>query len=146
MLKNIKNDLVYLLNILESIEKIYIYTKYCKSADELYRRNDQLNFNAALTLLTQIGENVNKISDELKKKHKINWAEIKAFRNRITHEYTGIDIFVVFGIIKKDLKLLEKKLCKIVKEQLNKNIFDKAEINAANDSEYYKHINFESFL
>lgn len=66
MLPSIRNDLMYLLNILESIEKILIYSKDCSDAETFYELNDQLNFNATLNLFANIGENVNKISKELK--------------------------------------------------------------------------------
>mgnify|MGYP000925457110 CR=1 FL=1 len=50
MLPGIRNDLMYLLNILESIEKILLYSKDCNGAETFYELNDQLNFNASLNL------------------------------------------------------------------------------------------------
>ena len=44
MLQNPKNDLLYLLNILESIEKILFYSKEFKDAEEFYEYNNQINF------------------------------------------------------------------------------------------------------
>ncbi|AEF85220.1 hypothetical protein TREPR_3246 [Treponema primitia ZAS-2] len=66
MLPNEKNDLLYLLNILEYIGKIWKYTETVKDAEELFELNEQLNLNASLTLLANIGENVSKISNTLK--------------------------------------------------------------------------------
>lgn len=66
MLPGIKNDLMYLLNIIESTEKILLYSENCSDAEAFYEMNDQLNFNASLNLFTNIGENIGKISDELK--------------------------------------------------------------------------------
>ena len=54
MLPNKKNDLLYLLNILESIEKIRLYGAETQDAEAFYQLNDQLNFNASLNLLTNI--------------------------------------------------------------------------------------------
>lgn len=45
MLPNIKNDMMYLLNILESIKKIEIYSKKFSDAEEFFEENNQLNFN-----------------------------------------------------------------------------------------------------
>jgi uncharacterized protein with HEPN domain len=50
MLPQIKNDLLYLLNILESIEKINLYIGDIDNAEDFYYANDQLNFNATLNL------------------------------------------------------------------------------------------------
>ena len=63
MLRNEKNDLLYLLNILEYIGKIWKYSEKTKDAEELFELNDQMNLNASLTLLANIGENVLKITE-----------------------------------------------------------------------------------
>jgi hypothetical protein len=59
-------SVIYLLNILEYIGKIQKYTKEINSPEELYEINDQLNFNDSISLLANIGENVSRISGELK--------------------------------------------------------------------------------
>lgn len=66
MLKNIRNDLLYLLGILNSIGKIKKYTKEITSSEQFYDVNDQLNYNASLNLLALIGENANKLSFDLR--------------------------------------------------------------------------------
>ncbi len=144
MLKNIKNDLLYLLNMVEGIEKILIYSKKFKSAEELFEFNDQINFNAILNLFGMLGENIGKVSEELKNKHnKISWREIKDFRNKIVHDYVNIDVFIVFSIIKNDLLELKLKIENIISSELKQGIFDIQEFNVSQDSMYYKHINFK---
>jgi len=64
-----ENDLLYLLNILEYSGKIWKYTENIANAEALYELNEQLNLNASLTLLANIGENVSKISEELKQEY-----------------------------------------------------------------------------
>ena len=44
MLPCIRNDLMYLLNLLECIEKILLYSKDCSDAEAFYEYNDQMNF------------------------------------------------------------------------------------------------------
>ena len=145
MLPDIKNDLMYLLNLLESIEKILLYSKECTDAKEFYKMNDQLNFNASLNLLANIGENISKISEALKQIYtNIEWNQIKGFRNRVVHDYINIDTFMVFDIIKKDLEPLTKCLMDIIAEELRKGNFDLDEYRAAKDSYYYRHISFNS--
>jgi uncharacterized protein with HEPN domain len=58
MLPSEKNNLVYLLNILEHIGKIWKYTADAKDAEGLYELNEQLNLNASLTLLANIVKNL----------------------------------------------------------------------------------------
>jgi uncharacterized protein with HEPN domain len=144
MLPQVKNDLLYLLNILESIEKINMYVKDIDDAEKFYYANDQLNFNATLNLFANIGDNVGKVSEELKIKNShIKWQDIKDFRNKIVHDYIGIDLFIVFRIIKNDLPPLKEKIIKIVSAELENRNFDEKEFQEARKSFYYRHIPFE---
>ena len=58
-----------------------------------------------------IGEAVNRIPDEIREKFLIvNWHRIKGFRNRIVHDYMGIDYEIVWEILEKDLDDLKKQI------------------------------------
>jgi uncharacterized protein with HEPN domain len=147
MSPNEKNDLLYLLNILEYIGKIWKYTETVKDAEELYELNEQLNLNASLTLLANIGENVSKISNTLKQEFpNIEWQQVKDFRNRIVHDYVGIDLVIVFEIITKDLKSLKSKFENIIKKNIGNKIFDIEELKISKESKYYKNIDFEKLI
>ena len=147
MLADIKNDLMYLLNILECVGKIQKYTEKVNSPEEFYELNDQLNFNASINLLVNIGENVSRISNELKAEYtEIEWQQIKDFRNKIVHDYVGIDLVLTYDIIKNDLKKLQLKIEEIIKIKIIEKIFDKEETNLSRDSNYYKHVRFEKII
>ncbi|GHU73186.1 hypothetical protein FACS189450_12470 [Spirochaetia bacterium] len=147
MSPNKRNDLLYLMNILEYIGKVWKYTEGTKDAEELYELNEQLNLNASLTLLANIGENVSKISDTLKQEYPdIEWQQIKDFRNRIVHDYTGIDLVIVFEIITKDLKTLKPKFENIIRKNIENKIFDIEELKISKESKYYKNIDFEEII
>jgi uncharacterized protein with HEPN domain len=147
MLPNKKNDLMYLLNILEYIGKIGKYTEETNSAEELFELNEQMNLNASLTLLANIGENVLKITEKLKHQYPdIEWQQIKNFRNRIVHDYVGIDLAVVYEVITNDLKLFKPEFERIIKEQTSLKIFDIEEIKLCKESNYYKYIDFEKLI
>jgi uncharacterized protein with HEPN domain len=136
---------MYLLNILESIEKILLYSRDCNTAEEFYELNDQLNFNASLSLFANIGENISKISNELKQAYcDIDWNQIRGFRNRVVHDYVNIDTLMVFDIIRNDLLPLKSSLIKIVASQLNNGNFDNEEYEEARNSFYYRHVDFET--
>jgi len=147
MLPNEKNDLMYIINILEYIGKIWKYTEGVKDADELFDLNEQMNLNASLTLIANIGENVTKISEELKKENSnIEWQQIKNFRNRIVHDYIGIDMAILFEAITNDFKILKPKLEKIIKEKVKSKIFDIEEIKICKESNYFKYIDFKKII
>src|SRR5690606_21528492 len=111
MQPDIKNDLTYLLRILESIEKISIYSEAYDEVTDFYFANDQKDFNASLMLFINIGEQTSRISDELKAKHPaIPWKIMKQFRNRVAHDYAGLDSFKIFETIKNDLPPLKNQI------------------------------------
>jgi uncharacterized protein with HEPN domain len=62
-----------------------------------------------------IGEASNHISDEAKSKFTtIEWSQIIGMRNVFVHEYFGVDITLVWEIIKNDLPDLKEKIKKIL--------------------------------
>ena len=147
MLANEKNDLLYLLNILEYIGKVWKYTEETNNAEELFEINEQMNLNASLTLLSNIGENVLKLSQNLKKEYSnIEWKQIREFRNRIVHDYVGIDLAIIYEIITNDLKTLKTDIEKIINDRIKSKIFDIEEIKISKESNYYKYIQFENII
>ncbi len=48
MLRDKHNDLLHLLTLLESLEKILAFSREADNAESFFRLNDQLNFNAVL--------------------------------------------------------------------------------------------------
>lgn len=102
-----------LQNILDSINKISNYTQLFGTADELY--NDDKSFDAVLMNFVIIGEMVAKLSEEFKEiNSKVDWSNIKGFRNIIAHQYFGIDAEEVWGIILNELPILKSELEKII--------------------------------
>lgn len=146
MQPNIKNDLLYLLRILEACKKIGLYTHNFNTSNEFYASNNQLEVNATLNQLAQIGEQAKKLSTTLLDKYiKISWNEIKGFRNIIVHEYSGIDIENVFKIIQKDIPQLYSDIISIITKELTIGNFDNEEFEVAKSSPYLKHIDFSDF-
>ena len=132
---------------MEYIGKIWVYTERTKNAEELFELNDQMNLNASLTLLANIGENVSKITDKLKQEYpNIEWKQIKDFRNRIVHDYIGIDLVIIYEVITKELVEIKEEIEKIIKNKLNEKIFDIEEIKICQDSKYYKYVNFKNIM
>ena len=94
-------------------------------------------------LLTQIGEQAAKISSELKDKYATpEWNKITAFRNRAVHDYTGLDRFATFNIIKLDVPLLKTAISEIISAELDYGNFDQEEYKIAHTSIYLKRVDF----
>jgi uncharacterized protein with HEPN domain len=136
-------DLLYLLRILEAIEKILLYSKEYQTAEDFLFTNHQKDYTASLLLIMQIGEQTVKVSRVTKEKFpEINWQVIKGFRNRVAHDYVNIDKLIVFSIIKNDLPRLIFQISNCIKEQINSGVFNRIELEISKGSIFYQHINF----
>lgn len=139
-------DLLPILIMLESIGKIEIYTNLFTNAFDFFQNEDQMHFNASLLLLINIGEQANRLSENLRNNYpNIPFQQIRGLRNRVAHDYTGIDYEMVFDIIKTDLPPLKPNLIQLVLTELAAGIFDKHELNAARHSNFYRHVDFTMF-
>jgi uncharacterized protein with HEPN domain len=99
-------DLRCLESILEAIDRIIEYTSGINTADEF--DNDHRSFDATMMNFVVIGEMIDKLSDEFKKKHsEVKWIKIKGFRNLVAHDYFGIDVEEVYQIIKNKIPALK---------------------------------------
>ncbi len=99
-------DLDCLENILESVEKIELYSAQFEDADNLYENTK--SFDAIMMNFIIIGEMVVKLSEEFKRKNPdIEWWKIKGFRNIVAHNYFGIDAEEVWQIIHNELPKLK---------------------------------------
>lgn len=67
-------------------------------------------------LLEIIGEASKKISPDIKQTYyNIPWKEIAGMRDKLIHDYIGVDVDVVWKTIKKDIPALEKLIREIEK-------------------------------
>jgi len=108
----LSKDKLALQGILESIVKIALYTKSVSTVEDL--RNNELVFDACLINLVNIGEMVNRLSDEFIEEHSaIEWHKIKALRNIIAHDYFGIDYDEIWSVINLHLPLLKQFIDKL---------------------------------
>ncbi len=83
-------------DIIESANKIIAYTDNM-SFDEF--TNDSKTIDAVIRNFEVIGEAANRLPDEYKEGNKfIDWYKIRGFRNRIVHDYMGIDYSIVWEI------------------------------------------------
>lgn len=143
MLPEEKKDLFHLLGILESAGKISDYSKGIETADEFIRAQNQMVYNACLTLLTNICEELEKLSAETKSKlTKLDLRAIKGVRNRIVHDYQNLDSYIIFDAIQKDLSPLKDTLYEVISAGLKNNIFDREDFDISKVSEFYKDIDF----
>ncbi|MFA5480369.1 MAG: DUF86 domain-containing protein [Candidatus Muiribacteriota bacterium] len=102
----------YLEDMIESCEDILVFT-----SNQTYEEfiNDKKTLNAVIRSLEILGEAANKIPHEFRVKYKkIYWKEIIAMRNKLIHEYFGIDYKILWETIKSDIPFLLNDLKVII--------------------------------
>lgn len=102
-----RNDII-VEKMLGYIEKILRYTE---SMDyEVFVKSEILT-EACVFNLSQLGELANKVDEEFQEKYSmIPWRQIYGLRNRIVHDYEGVNLKLVWEIIQGDLPGLQKML------------------------------------
>jgi uncharacterized protein with HEPN domain len=86
-----------------------------KTKNDLY--NDPMYRFSIERQLEIIGESANNLSPHLKNKYAdIPWEKIISFRNFLVHEYFGIDLELLWGIIAQNVPELKQDIEKILKE------------------------------
>lgn len=111
-----KRDTSLLLeDMLNSAIKIKVYTK---SFDFESFVTDDKTVDAVIRNFEIIGEASNRIDEEFKLKHlNIEWVRLRGFRNRIVHDYFGIDYEIVWDIILNYLDTLIEDLNLIIENK-----------------------------
>jgi len=105
---------LYLEDIKESIKKIEKYMRGVEFED--FSRDDQL-IDAVVRNLSIIGEATKNIPKEVKSKNTdVAWREIKGMRNKVIHEYFGIDEDILWKTIQEDLPTFKKQIAKLAKD------------------------------
>ncbi len=103
----------YLKDILNSIEDIAEFTKdYTMSTFII----DKKTINAVIRCLEIIGEASRKIPEEVKEtNHAVPWKLMIGMRNKLIHDYSGIDVDMVWQVIKEDIPTIKPDIESIIK-------------------------------
>lgn len=106
-----KDPKVFINHILESIEAVEEYARNLSEKEFLASREKQ---DAIIRRVEIIGEAVKNLEDEIRQTNlNIPWQDISDMRNKLIHEYFGVDLELVWEVVRKDLPLLKKELKKI---------------------------------
>lgn len=103
-----KDPFVYLKHILDSIEAIEGYTNNLGQEDFM---QSVIKQDAVIRRISIIGEAVRNIPTDFRKQHiTIPWKDIAGMRDKIIHNYIGVDIDLVWSVVKKDIPPLKKQI------------------------------------
>lgn len=106
-----RGPLLFLQDILDSISKIEDYTKGLSF--EEFSKNDE-KIDAVVRNLEIIGEASRNIpSDIIEKYSDIPWQKMVSMRNKVLHEYFGVDEEILWKTINEDLLPLKEQIKKL---------------------------------
>jgi uncharacterized protein with HEPN domain len=103
---------LFLSDIIESIDAI---NSFVVGFDIASFEADRKTYSATVRELEIIGEAIRNISDDIKLQYpEVLWQEIRSFRNKIAHEYFGVDVRIVWDIVQNELELLDNQIHQIL--------------------------------
>lgn len=98
--------------LIQYINKISLYTEGMNYEDFL---SNSIVMEACVFNLSQMGELVKKIDKSYEKaNNNIPWRQLYGLRNKIVHDYEGVNLTLVWSIIDEDLKALKSELERLV--------------------------------
>jgi uncharacterized protein with HEPN domain len=107
-----KEPKYYLQHILDSIELIQEYT-FEFDIDKFLQ--NKLVQDAVIRNFEIIGEATKKLDNTFREKHSdIEWKKISGMRDKLIHDYLGVDIFAVWRVIEQILPDLKSKIQLII--------------------------------
>jgi uncharacterized protein with HEPN domain len=111
----IKDPLIFIDHILDSLNAI---EKYSKDLSKEKLKKDRLKQSAIIRELEIIGEAAKNLPIPFKEENsEIEWKKISGMRDKLIHNYFGVDLEIVWDVIESDLPVLKERLEKILKRK-----------------------------
>jgi uncharacterized protein with HEPN domain len=110
-----KNPIIYIEHIHTSVLRIKSYTT---SIDEETFLKNPLIQDAVIRNFEIIGEATKKLSNEFRLKYPaIEWKKIAGMRDKLIHDYIGVDLWAVWAVVENILPELEIQIKEVLKNE-----------------------------
>lgn len=113
-----KDERVYLLHIRDAIDRILRYTG--EGRDVFL--GDSMIQDAVLRNLEILGEASKRVSEPLRKQApEIPWREMAGMRDKLIHDYFGVDLSLVWDVVASELPNARDHLSRLMTELADEN-------------------------
>lgn len=104
----------YIKDILISMQDVEEFTSGITFEDFL---QDKKTIKAVIRSLEVLGEAAKKIPDDIKARYpRIPWKRMAGMRDKLIHEYFGVDLQIVWNVVKQELPPVKPAIEELVRE------------------------------
>lgn len=104
----------YLWDMYENVQKAQAFIRGYSFTQ--FEQDERIHY-AVVRALEIIGESASKIPQDIQNLYgEIPWREISGMRNKLIHDYFGVDLAVVWQTVKEDLPNLQTQLAAMLRD------------------------------
>lgn len=104
----------YVSDILTAIEEVEEFTR---GIDFQTFSKDKKTLNAVVRSLEIMGEAAKQVPEAIRGRHPdIPWKRIAGMRDKLIHEYAGVDLEIIWGVVKEEIPPLKPKIKRLLLE------------------------------
>lgn len=118
-----KDPIIFLEHIADCIENIQVFMEGV--SQERFNHNIEKQ-SAVFRQIEVIGEAVKNLPEDIRGQYpRVPWKDIVGMRDKLLHHYFGVNLPLVWSVIKEDLPPLKENIANIIRDLKEKGVGEK---------------------